>query len=155
MMRSLSIIVAFTSLLMTNSAANAQTAPNGAKIFTRCSACHTATGGGVPGAYPPLQGDFRAMAAKASGRRYLALAVIKGLSGPITVEGKPYRGFMPAQTLDDASVAVVLNHVGTVVAKTGPAFKSFTAAEIATARSSGTGLSAADVAKLHASSGGQ
>ncbi len=135
--------------------ASAQTTPDGAKIFTRCAACHTATGSGVPGAYPPLQSDFRTLAAKAPGRRYLALAVIKGLSGPVTVEGKPYRGFMPAQTLDDASVAAVLNHVGTMVAKSGPAFKAFTAAEVAASRSDGTGLSAADIAKLRASSGGQ
>ena len=125
-------------------------APNGAQIYTRCAACHTATGRGVPGAYPPLGEDFRTQAASAPGRRYLALAVIKGLMGPLTVEGKTYRGVMPAQAgLDDAAVAAVLNHVGTGIARTGPPFRAFTQAEVAAARASGARLTAADVAKLH------
>lgn len=131
-------------------AAGPAPAPNGAQIYTRCAACHTATGRGVPGAYPPLGEDFRTQAASAPGRRYLALAVIKGLMGPLTVEGKTYRGVMPAQAgLDDAAVAAVLNHVGTGIARTGPAFRAFSAAEVAAARSSGAQLTAADVAKLH------
>ena len=131
-------------------AAGPAPAPNGAQIYTRCAACHTATGRGVPGAYPPLGEDFRTQAASAPGRRYLALAVIKGLMGPLTVEGKTYRGVMPAQAgLDDAAVAAVLNHVGTGIARTGPAFRAFSAAEVAAARGSGARLTAADVAKLH------
>lgn len=136
-------------------ASSAQAAPDGAMVYNRCAACHTKTGAGVPGAYPPLATDFRALAAKPAGRRYLALAVIRGLSGPITVEGKPYRGVMPAQTLDDASVSAVLNHIGTQIAKTGPAFKPFTDKEVAGHRASGAALSAADVAKLHVGAGGK
>ncbi|MEL0209684.1 MAG: c-type cytochrome [Novosphingobium sp.] len=130
-------------------------APDGAAVFQRCAACHTKTGAGVPGAYPPLGADFRALAAKPAGRRYLALAILRGLSGPITVEGKPYRGVMPAQVLDDAAAAVVLNHVGTQIARTGPAFKPFTEKEVAGYRATGTALSAADVAKLHEGAGGK
>lgn len=130
-------------------------APDGAAVFARCAACHTKTGAGVPGAYPPLGADFRALAAKPAGRRYVALAVLRGLSGPLTVEGKPYRGVMPAQVLDDASTAAVLNHVGTQIAKTGPAFKPFTDKEVAAHRASGAALSAADVAKLHQGAGGK
>ncbi|WP_206243675.1 c-type cytochrome [Novosphingobium terrae] len=145
----------FLPLALLASPALAQSAPDGAQIFTRCAACHTATGAGVPGAFPPLQSDFRNLATKAEGRRYLALAVIKGLSGAITVQGKPYRGFMPAQPLDDAAVAGVLNHVGAKIATSGPAFKSFTPAEVAAARAGGAKLSVADVAKLHEGAGGQ
>jgi mono/diheme cytochrome c family protein len=130
-------------------------ASNGATLYARCAACHTATGKGVPGAYPPLAADFRAMAAKPAGRRYLVLTVTRGLNGPITVEGKPYRGTMPAQSgLDDAAVAAVLNHVGTNITKSGPAFRAFTAAEVGAARASGAKLSGADVARLHAAAGG-
>lgn len=129
--------------------------PGGAATFARCAACHTATGKGVPGAYPPLGTDFRKLAAKPAGRRYLALAVVKGLNGPLTVEGKPYRGVMPAQTaLDDAAIAGVLNHVGTAIATSGPAFRAFTTAEVAAARASGAGLTGAEVVKLHAQAGG-
>lgn len=133
----------------------ATAAPDGAAIYARCAACHTRTGAGVPGAFPPLGADFRNLATKAEGRRYLALAVTRGLSGPITVEGKPYRGVMPAQTLDDASVAAVLNHVGTRIAQAGPPSKPFTDREVAGLRASGAGLSPADVAKLHAAAGGR
>jgi mono/diheme cytochrome c family protein len=131
-------------------------APDGKALYARCAACHTAGGKGVPGAFPPLGADFRALAAKSAGRRYVALAVIRGVAGPITVEGKPYRSVMPAQSaLDDAAVAAVLNHVGTAIAKSGPAFKPFTSAEIAGYRASGGKLSSADVGKLHAAAGGK
>ena len=83
-------------------------------------------------------------------RVFLALAVIKGLMGPVSIGGKTYNGVMPAQAgLDDASVAAVLNHVGTRIATTGPRFVPFTPAEVAAARASGAGLSAGAVAKLH------
>lgn len=130
-------------------------APDGATLFARCAACHTRTGAGVPGAYPPLGADFRALAGKPAGRRYLALAVLRGLSGPLTVEGKTYRGVMPSQGLDDASAAAVLNHIGTQIAKSGSSFKPFTGKEIAGYRASGATLSSADVARLHDGAGGK
>ena len=131
-------------------------APDGAAVYGRCAACHTKTGAGVPGVFPPLGEDFRVMASSEAGRRYLGLVVIRGVSGPIKVGGKPYAGVMPAQaTLDDASVAAVLNHVGTEIAKTGPEFKPFAEAEVAGIRAGGAALSAQDVGKLHAGAGGQ
>ncbi|MDE2434791.1 MAG: cytochrome c [Sphingomonadales bacterium] len=143
------------ALLSSLPAPAASPAPNGATTYARCAACHTATGKGVPGAYPPLGADFRKMAAKPAGRRYLALAVIKGLNGPLTVEGKTYRGVMPAQAgLDDAAIAGVLNHVGTAIATSGPPLRAFTAAEVAATRASGSNLTGADVVKLHVQAGG-
>jgi hypothetical protein len=131
-------------------------APDGAAIYAKCAACHTRTGAGVPAVFPPLGEDFRVLAASEAGRRYLTLVVTRGVSGPIKVGGKPYAGVMPAQaTLDDASVAAVLNHVGTEIAKTGPEFKPFLEAEVAGLRAGGAALSAQDVGKLHAAVGGQ
>lgn len=131
-------------------------AADGAAIYGRCAACHTKTGAGVPGVFPPLGEDFRVLAASEAGRRYLALVVTRGVSGPIKVGGKPYAGVMPAQaTLDDASVAAALNHVGTEIAKTGPAFKPFAEAEVAGIRAGGAALSAQEVGKLHTAAGGQ
>jgi mono/diheme cytochrome c family protein len=130
-------------------AAPAQSAPDGAKIYQRCAACHLATGKGVPGAFPPLQSDVRALAGKPEGRRYLVLAVARGLAGPLTVEGKTYRGMMPAQSgLDDESVAAVLTHVTGTIAGGGNGVKPFTAAEVKAARESGATLDAAAVARL-------
>lgn len=131
-------------------------APDGAKIYVRCAACHTATGAGVPGAYPPLGADFRVQSSTGEGRRYIVLAVTRGLMGPLTVEGKSYRGVMPAQSgLDDAAVAAVLNHVGTKIARSGPKFRAFTAEEVAAARATGTTLTPAAVARLHVEAGGK
>jgi mono/diheme cytochrome c family protein len=131
-------------------------APDGAAIYAKCAACHTRTGAGVPAVFPPLGEDFRVLAASEAGRRYLTLVVTRGVSGPIKVGGKPYAGVMPAQaTLDDASVAAVLNHVGTEIAKTGPEFKPFAETEVSGLRAGGAALSAQDVGKLHAAVGGQ
>jgi mono/diheme cytochrome c family protein len=129
--------------------ASAQTS-DGATVYKRCAACHLATGAGIPGAFPPLRTDIRALAAKSDGRRYLVLVVTKGISGPITVEGKPYRGVMPAQAgLGDAQVAAVLNHVLATSAKGGTA-KPFTAAEVAQVKAGATGLTPAAIGKLNA-----
>lgn len=127
---------------------------DGAAIYKRCAACHLATGAGVPGAFPPLAADVRNLSKSAAGRKYLALVVIKGVSGPLTVDGKLYRGVMPAQpNLNDAEVASVLNHVISKVAKGNGS--AFTANEIVTARKAGMSLNAAAVGKLHASAGGK
>jgi mono/diheme cytochrome c family protein len=142
-----------TALLSTAAPAIAQ-ASDGPTLYKRCAACHLPSGAGIPGAFPPLQSDFLAMASRDKGRRYLALVLIKGLAGPLVIEGKTYRGVMPAQTmLDDAGIAQVLNHVGTDIAKGGTGFRAFTAAEVAKSRLSGTALTSADVAALHATSG--
>lgn len=126
----------------------AQTA-DGAAIYKRCAACHLATGAGVPGAFPPLRSDITALAAKPDGRRYLVLVVTKGVSGPITVEGKPYRGVMPAQAgLNDAQIAAVLNHVLATSAKGGTA-KPFTAAEVAQVKTGAAGMTPAAIGKLN------
>uniref|UniRef100_B0T7F6 Cytochrome c class I n=1 Tax=Caulobacter sp. (strain K31) TaxID=366602 RepID=B0T7F6_CAUSK len=146
------LFLAASAAVLTASACSAAAqSVDGAAIYNRCAACHTATGKGVPGAYPPLSLDFRQMAAKPDGRRYLVAVVTRGVAGPLTVEGKPYRGFMPAQSgLNDASVAAVLNHVGASIATTGPAFRLFTELEVAKHRASSADLNGAAVAKLHA-----
>ncbi|MEZ5683139.1 MAG: hypothetical protein R3E03_02680 [Novosphingobium sp.] len=62
---------------------------------------------------------------------------------------------MPAQSgLDDASVAAVLNHVGTVIAKSGPPFKAFHCKGGRHRAGQRTAITAADVARLHATVGG-
>jgi mono/diheme cytochrome c family protein len=122
--------------------------------FARCAVCHLPDGAGVPGAFPSFRGDVGALAHSPAGRRYLALVVIKGLTGSLTVDGKSYFGAMPAQSgLDDHGVATVLNHVVHDLAKSDA--KAFTAAEVARIRASGADLTGADVARLHAPAGGR
>jgi len=126
-------------------------APDGAAIFGRCAACHTATGAGLPGAFPALNRDVRVLAARPDGRRYLALVVMTGLSGPLEVDGQTYRNFMPAQSgLDAADIAAVLNHLGTQITHDGPPFRAFTTAEVAGYAGDAGKVSGDDLAALHA-----
>lgn len=83
-------------------------APAGEKIFMeRCAICHQANGQGAPPIYPPLaKSDWL----KAN-REEAVKTVCEGRSGPLTVNGQGYNNTMPAQMLDDAQVASVLNFV--------------------------------------------
>lgn len=127
-------------------------APDGAALFPRCAACHTATGAGVPGAFPPLGKDFRTLAAGPEGRRWLVAVVQNGLAGPLTVEGQTYRNFMPAQSgMSAAEIAAVLNHVGGTLAHDGPPFQRFTADEVTKATAT---ASPGDLAAQHAALSG-
>lgn len=148
MMRRIAILFSLAGLAV---AGQATAADDGATIYKRCAACHLANGAGVPGAFPPLKTDVRALAGTAAGRRYLALVVIRGVSGPITVEGKAYRGMMPAQAgLNDAQVAAVLNHV-----VRGGSAKAFTPREIAGYRAGSAALNSAAVGRLQPAAPGK
>lgn len=123
-------------------------AQDGHQTYTaRCSACHLPNKEGVPNAFPPLTQGPRQLAATADGRRYLILVVVRGLNGPITVDGSSFRGIMPAQPLDDEAVANVLNHlVGDATSDCKQA--RFTAAEVAAVRQDSAAITSAQVASL-------
>jgi mono/diheme cytochrome c family protein len=74
-----------------------------------CSACHQPTGQGLFPAFPPL-----AKSEYVNGDpKRLAAIVLKGVMGPITVEGKQYNSAMPGQeaVLTDAKIAAILTYV--------------------------------------------
>ena len=81
---------------------------SGKKVYdTICYACHQPDGKGLPGAFPPLAGsDFL----KADRDRPIRI-VLKGLTGPVTVNGVTYNSAMPPQPLTDEQVADVLTFV--------------------------------------------
>jgi glucose/arabinose dehydrogenase/mono/diheme cytochrome c family protein len=96
-----------------------------------CSMCHQVTGRGAAGSYPPLAGsDYLA---GPTGRRDAIRAVVGGLQGRITVNGKVYENQMPAVVLDDSQVADVLTFVFNSWGNPGG---SFEADEVAQVRSS-------------------
>ncbi|HET6565408.1 MAG TPA: cytochrome D1 domain-containing protein [Xanthomonadales bacterium] len=108
---------------------------NGNKLFaTHCSACHQAEGQGLKGAFPPLAAsDYLAQ-----GPAPAVEAVIKGLSGPITVNGVDYNAVMPALGyLSDSDVADVVTFVMNSWGNPGG---EVNAAEVAAARN-GTSVS--------------
>ena len=78
-----------------------------------CMACHQITGQGVPGAFPTLAGtEF----VNGDHRRLVAI-VLKGIQGPLKVNGAVFATGMPNPELtfpilkDDKNVADVLNYV--------------------------------------------
>ncbi len=78
------------------------------KYLTNCAACHQANGKGLPGAFPPLAGSDYFV----DDRMQAVEATIKGLSGPITVNGVEYNAVMPAMShLSDEDLAAILTYV--------------------------------------------
>jgi len=75
---------------------------------TNCAACHQMNGEGLAGAFPPLAKSDYLVADK---HRAIG-TVLKGLSGPITVNGTDYNAVMPQLSyLNDADVADILTYV--------------------------------------------
>ncbi len=80
----------------------------GKKVYlTSCFACHMANGEGMPGVFPPLaKSDYLN-----ADRDRAILIPLKGLSGPITVNGTAYNNMMPPQAFTDEQIADVLTYV--------------------------------------------
>jgi len=75
-----------------------------------CTVCHGPVGAGIAGLAPPLLSNPGRYATSAEGRRQLALTVLYGMIGDITVDDKHYNFQMPEFTrLDDATLAATLN----------------------------------------------
>jgi mono/diheme cytochrome c family protein len=86
---------------------------DGARFFAaNCVVCHGATGAGQPALAPPLLANPAGYASVPEGRRQLALTVLYGMFGDITVDQKHYNFKMPAfANQSDAALAGVLNFV--------------------------------------------
>ena len=85
---------------------------DGAKLYTEnCVACHQPDGNGAEGLAPPLAGVLAKRAKSQSGREYLAQVLVSGMIGTITSRGLEYNGNMPAATLSDDELAVVMGYV--------------------------------------------
>lgn len=95
----------------------------------QCAICHQANGRGSGEAYPPLAGsDF---IAGPEGRTRAMQAVVGGLKGSLTVNGRKFENQMPAVVLDDTAVADVLTYVFNSWGNPGG---EFVANEVAAAR---------------------
>lgn len=82
---------------------------DGKQIFSaNCVACHQANGQGLPGVFPPLDGSEWVN----GDERIVANVVLHGINGEISVQGKTYKGAMPAfGHLSDAELAAVVSYV--------------------------------------------
>jgi nitrite reductase (NO-forming) len=80
----------------------------GQRIYEQnCMACHQSEGQGIPGAFSPLAGSDYLL----SDPKGAINVLLKGLSGPVTVNGITYNGVMPAVQLSDEKVANVLTYI--------------------------------------------
>jgi mono/diheme cytochrome c family protein len=131
------------------SAANAGATADGAAIFSaRCTACHQATGKGLPGVFPPLAGSNWV-----NGRDTTLMQILlHGIQGTLTVNGTSYNGAMPAfgTQLSDAEIAAVLTHIRSQWGNKG---EPVSASQVATQRAATASRSApwngdADLTKL-------
>ncbi len=82
---------------------------DGKGVFAaNCAACHQATGKGLPGVFPPLDGSEWVQ----GDARTVANILLHGINGKITVAGAEYSGSMPSfQHLGDAELAAVASYV--------------------------------------------
>lgn len=82
---------------------------DGKQLFTaHCVACHQATGKGLPGVFPPLDGSEWVH----GDARTLANILLHGINGEMEVAGNTYQGAMPAfHQLSDAELAALATHI--------------------------------------------
>ena len=87
-----------------------------------CFACHQPNGQGLPGAFPPLAGSDYMQADRERAIRI----ILKGMTGPVTVNGKTFNSAMPPQeaVLTDQQVADVLTYISNAWGNQGDAFTS-------------------------------
>src|ERR1700761_3390220 len=81
-----------------------------ALFSSNCITCHQATGLGVPGQYPPLAGSEVELG---DATNKLSAIVLKGLQGPVVIEGKPFNNAMQAWEgqYTDSQLASILTYV--------------------------------------------
>ncbi len=74
-----------------------------------CAACHLGNGAGQGGLYPPIAGSEWVT----GGTERLAMILLNGLQGPITVAGKPYNNVMNPwkEALNDKKMAQVMSYI--------------------------------------------
>jgi len=80
----------------------------GQEVYTtNCVSCHMEKGEGMEGVFPPLAKSNYLMADK----KRSIVQILKGVSGPMKVNGVEYNGEMAAIDLSDQEISDVLNYV--------------------------------------------
>jgi len=121
--------LAAVALLSIPVLAHAQKPKTGAEVFATCTACHQATGLGLPGAFPPLAGSEWVV-----GKPEVPIAIVlHGMQGEITVKGAKYdQMMMPwGAMFTDQEVANVVTYIRSQWGNNAPAV---TAAQVTAMR---------------------
>lgn len=103
-------------------------AEQGKAVYANCQPCHQANGQGLPGQFPSLVN-----VKYVQGEKLLVAILLKGIQGPLEVEGKQYNGAMPAweSSLTDKKLAAVASYVR---AEWGNGLPEISEAKVAAAR---------------------
>lgn len=82
---------------------------DGKQVFSaNCVACHQASGKGLPGVFPPLDGSEWVT----GDERILANILLHGVTGEMTVAGNSFKGAMPSfKQLGDTELAAVASYI--------------------------------------------
>lgn len=103
-----SLLVACAALALSLVVSPASAADGKATYLKHCMGCHQAGGSGIPGIFPPLANNSN-LADKPA---YIAEAIIKGVSGPLEVNGKQYNGAMPALShISNEEISAIANYI--------------------------------------------
>jgi mono/diheme cytochrome c family protein len=122
--------------------------PDGAASFqANCAVCHGKNGAGQPSLAPPLTSYPAHYVGDPEGRRQLAMTVLYGMFGDITVEQKHYNFRMPEfSRLSDDTLSALLNYVVFDLAHASTDNAPLAAADIASVRGQPIG---ADAVRQH------
>lgn len=84
-----------------------------------CIACHQPNGLGLPGVFPPIAKTEYVL----GDAKRLAAIILKGVVGPITIDGKLYTNMMPGQEalLTNEKIAAVMTYVRASFGNQAPA----------------------------------
>ena len=82
---------------------------DGKQIYgSKCTACHQATGQGIPGVFPPLAASEWVL----GDEKVLVNILLHGVVGDIDVKGNQYKGAMPAwKDMSDVELAAVMSYI--------------------------------------------
>ena len=140
--------IRFDPLVVNSHANRAKPGEKGPVVLTRaqlgksvylanCATCHQPTGGGVPGAFPPLAGSDWVTGSE---ERIIRI-VLHGLQGPIKVSGQDYNNVMAplGGVLKDEQIANVLSYVRQTWGNEAPDVEPATVARIRADTASHTG----------------
>ena len=121
-MRQFLVSLSVASLLILPAVARAQKPKTGPEVFVTCTACHQATGLGLPGAFPPLAGSEWV-----NGKPEIPIAIVlHGLQGEITVKGAKFNGMMMPweATFSDQEIANVITYIRSQWGNKSPAVEA-------------------------------
>ncbi len=104
-----SLIGGIAAMLVVSATALAADPTNGKAVYQQnCQACHQPGGVGIRGAFPPVADNPNI----AGNPEYLSEVIIKGVSGPLEVNGDHYNGHMPAMAhIDNQKIVDLVAYI--------------------------------------------